>query len=327
VYAVNACGDGPLQYMDLVLNPLPDASAAVIEGPDDICQGSKGVVFTVEAIPHAETYNWTLTVGTIVSGQGSAQIVVDFADEVDHFNGVISVQAENDCGMAVDLVSKDFRVRPLPVPNAGPDQLALCGNKVTLNATPLTEAELEARAVGRWEAPPVSGTADAISDVTNPNVTVTGLWRGDVSFRWVVTSAYGCESYDEVTVRNNQLLVSAWAESAAVCNGTAQLRGTNPDASLSVSGQWTVVEPVGSVAVFDNATSPSAMVSNMSPGKNVFQWTLNQNGCPSPAEVVIMNNQPADAVIYGPAVVSTCGDSVTLEAVAPGVDWGPAAGR
>src|SRR5690554_4155279 len=272
VYAVNACGDGPLQYMDITVNPLPDASTAVISGPEDICQGSKGVVFTVDAIPHAETYNWSLTVGTIVSGQGSAPIAVEFADEVDYFNGGVSVQAENDCGMAVDLVSKDFRVRPLPVPNAGPDQLALCGNEVTLNATPLTEAELEAGAVGRWLALPVSGTADAISDVTNPKVTVTGLSRGDVSFRWVVTSAYGCESYDEVTVRNNQLLVSAWAESAAVCNGTAQLRGTNPDVGLPVSGQWTVVEPEASVAVFDNATSPSAQVANMSPGRNVFRW-------------------------------------------------------
>src|SRR5690554_4059952 len=321
VYAVNACGDGPLQYMDITVNPLPDASTAVIIRPEDICQGSKGEVFTVDAIPHAETYNWNLSVGTIVSGQGSAQIAVDFADEVDHFNGVIRVQAENDCGTAVDLVSKDFRVRPLPVPNAGADQF-LCEDFVTLDATPLTAAELAAGAVGRWLALPVSGTADAISDVTNPNVTVTGLSRGDVSFRWVVTSSYGCESYDEVTVRNNQLLVSAWAESDAVCNGTAQLRGTNPDVGLSVSGQWTVVEPVGSVAVFDNATSPSAQVSNMSPGRNVFRWTLNQNGCASSAEVEIMNNQPADAVINGPAIVATCGDPVTLEAVAPGVDWG-----
>ncbi|MCA1744248.1 MAG: PKD domain-containing protein [Bacteroidales bacterium] len=321
VYAVNACGDGSLQYMDLVINPLPDASKAVIDGTEDICQGSKGVVFTVDAIPHTETYNWSLSVGTIVSGQGSAQISVDFADEVDHFNGVVSVQAKNGCGTAVDLVSKAFRVRPLPVPNAGADQ-SLCEDFVTLNATPLTAAELAAGAKGRWLALPVSGSADAISEVNNPNVTVTGLSRGDVTFRWMVTSQYGCESYDEVTVRNNQLLVSAWAESDAVCSGTAQLRGTNPDASLSVSGQWTVVEPVGSVAVFDDATSSSAMVSNMSTGRNVFKWTLNQNGCPSSAEVVIMNNQPADAVILGPAIVSTCGDPVTLEAEAPGVDWG-----
>ena len=44
--------------------PASGRFRAVLEGPDDICQGSKGVVFTVDAIPHAETYNWSLSVGT-----------------------------------------------------------------------------------------------------------------------------------------------------------------------------------------------------------------------------------------------------------------------
>ena len=47
VYAVNSCGDGPVQYLDITVEPLPDANAGIIIGPEDICQDSKGVVFTV----------------------------------------------------------------------------------------------------------------------------------------------------------------------------------------------------------------------------------------------------------------------------------------
>lgn len=35
-----------------------------------------------------------------------------------------------------------------------------------------------------------------------------------------------------------------------------------------------------------------------------------------------MNRQADEAVILGPEVVSTCGEELTLEAVAPRPDWG-----
>ena len=321
VYAVNSCGDGPLQYMDIIVNPLPDASAAVLEGPDNICQGSKGVVFRVEGVNYADTYIWVLPVGTILSGQGTAQIVVDFPDDIEVFNGLVSVQAVNSCGDALDEVSKAFTVRPLPVPNAGVDQLSLCGSAVTLNATPLTAADLAAGAVGRWLALPVEGSADLIADDTNPNVTVSGLSRGDVRFRWVVTSQYGCESYDEVTVRNNQLVVNASASSASVCHGTVELVGTPPPIA-GVSGQWTAVHPVGSSAYFNNAASANVLVSDMPVGENRFRWTLTQNGCESYSEVTVMNSQADEAVILGPEIIPNCGENITIQAVAPRAGWG-----
>ena len=65
-------------------------------------------------------------------GQGSANSR-DFADEVDHFNGVVSVQAKRLRNRS-RFGGKAFTVRPLPVPNAGADQF-LCEDFVTLDAT------------------------------------------------------------------------------------------------------------------------------------------------------------------------------------------------
>ncbi|HBX89218.1 MAG TPA: hypothetical protein DEG09_11475, partial [Marinilabiliaceae bacterium] len=201
------------------------------------------------------------------------------------------------------------------------DQLSLCGSAVTLNATPLTAADLAAGAVGRWLALPVEGSADLIADDTNPNVTVSGLSRGDVRFRWVVTSQYGCESYDEVTVRNNQLVVNASASSASVCHGTVELVGTPPPIA-GVSGQWTAVHPVGSSAYFNNAASANVLVSDMPVGENRFRWTLTQNGCESYSEVTVMNSQADEAVILGPEIIPNCGENITIQAVAPRAGWG-----
>jgi PKD repeat protein len=317
VYGVDSCGDGSRQYMDITVNKLPDTDGVVINDPADICQGAKRVSFMVDAVPYATTYNWTVPDDWDFDGDGGRQILLDIPDEIMNYSGVITVTPENSCGEAVTPITFDINVRPNPSANAGADVPDHCGNTIALNATAVNSG-----ATGQWSSLPIYGSADAITDVTNPNVTVTGLSQGDVTFLWTVKSAYGCESSDEVTVRNNQLPVNATADNTNVCGGSTTLRGTPLNESLDVTGQWTVVAPATSGAIFSNATLPDAEVSNMPVGENKFRWTLNQNGCLSYAEVTVMNRQADDAVILGPEVVSTCGEELTLTAEAPRTDWG-----
>ncbi|GAO28141.1 large repetitive protein [Geofilum rubicundum JCM 15548] len=317
VYGVNSCGDGPVQYLDITVNHLPDTDNLVINGPADICQGAKRVSFMVDAVPYATTYNWTVPDDWDFDGDGGRQILLDIPDEIMNYSGVITVTPENSCGEAVTPITYDIFVRPNPSANAGADVPDYCGSSVMLNATAVNAGE-----TGQWSSLPIYGSADAITDVSNPNVIVTSLSQGDVTFLWTVTSAYGCESSDEVTVRNNQLPVNATADMTSVCDGNTTLRGTPLNPNLNVTGQWTVVAPATSGAIFSDATSANAEVSNMPVGENKFRWTLNQNGCESFAEVTVMNRQADEAVILGPEVVSTCGEELTLEAVAPRPDWG-----
>ncbi|HHU00609.1 MAG TPA: PKD domain-containing protein, partial [Bacteroidales bacterium] len=320
VYAVNSCGDGPVQYLDITVEPLPDANAGIIIGPEDICQDSKGVVFTVSGIRYADSYIWEVPATWVVTGQGTDRITVDLPDDLEYFNGYIKVIARNNCGDAVVVPEKAVYVRPLPVADAGPDQPGLCSDVVTLGATPLTTAQVAAGYSARWMSLPVSGSADEITDIGNPNVTVTGLTKGDVTFRWIVTSPFGCESYDDVTVRNNTLNVSAYSASGTVCEGVVMLHGT--PTSTGITGQWTVVYPAGSTAQFDNASLATVLVTNMPVGENRFRWSLTQNGCTSYAEVTVINSQPADAEISGPQVISNCGEDIEVRAVEPLPGWG-----
>jgi PKD repeat protein len=320
VFAVNSCGDGPVQYLDITVEPLPDANAGIIIGPEDICQGSKGVVFTVSGNRYADSYIWEVPATWLVTGQGTDRITVDLPDDLEYFNGYIKVIARNNCGDAVVVPEKAVYVRPLPVADAGPDQPGLCSDVVTLGATPLTTAQVAAGYSARWMSLPVSGSADEITDIGNPNVTVTGLTKGDVTFRWIVTSPFGCESYDDVTVRNNTLNVSAYSASGTVCEGVVMLHGT--PTSTGITGQWTAVYPAGSTAQFDNASLATVLVTNMPVGENRFRWSLTQNGCTSYAEVTVINSQPADAEISGPQVISNCGEDIEVRAVEPLPGWG-----
>jgi hypothetical protein len=68
-----------------------------ITGTTSVPQGQTGVIYAIAAVSGATTYNWTYTGtgGTIVSGQGTASVTVDFACTAS--SGNMSVTASNSC--------------------------------------------------------------------------------------------------------------------------------------------------------------------------------------------------------------------------------------
>jgi len=95
VYASNACGSGPSRTRNVILdNPLtPTGISGQLTG---LC-GTSGATFTAASVSNATGYSWTVPAGaTIVSGQGSATISVNFAGNFT--SGNITVAATNGCG-------------------------------------------------------------------------------------------------------------------------------------------------------------------------------------------------------------------------------------
>ncbi|MBL7923581.1 MAG: T9SS type A sorting domain-containing protein, partial [Bacteroidia bacterium] len=95
VTGVNGCGSGNTRTLTIYGAP---GQPAVISGPVNLCPGQSGVTYEIPTTAGATSYAWTVPGGaTIVSGQGSKTIVVNFGPNPS--NGqVISVRASNACG-------------------------------------------------------------------------------------------------------------------------------------------------------------------------------------------------------------------------------------
>jgi hypothetical protein len=111
----NLCGDGGTSpAFTVAVNPLPDPAGA-ITGPNEVCYGSSGVVYSVTSIANATGYSWTVPTGVnIVTGANTHSITVDFMPTA--ASGVISVIGTNSCGNGI--VSLNFLVTLNPIPSA-----------------------------------------------------------------------------------------------------------------------------------------------------------------------------------------------------------------
>jgi len=318
VYATNGCGDGQPAELWIPAKPLPDTVGS-ITGPTEFCQGSTGITFSVTAVANATHYRWELPTGFIIVGADTASTIkVDLDPMLDVISGSVRVTPYNACGDGPNTASLSVEVYPLPMANAGLDK-NICGDTYTLAAT--DPNSINPNWSGQWEV--ISGNA-TISDPTAFNSTLTNISRGDVVLRWTVTNnstggLNDCAVYDEVTVRNNTLSISAVADVSNVCNGSTSLSGTF---IAGIEGRWEAIYPVGSTASFAPANASSTVVTNMEPGLNRFRWTLTQNGCESYGEVEVTNNEPSEAIINEGNSIAVCDDQVTVSAVAPMVGSG-----
>jgi len=323
VRAVNACGSGRIAELWIPAKELP-GSTGIITGPTELCQGSSGFSYSIAPVANATEYRWELPTGfTITSTNSGAAITVELDPMLDAITSTIKVTPVNACGEGLDVATLNVEVYPLPEAYAG-HNAHVCGSSQVYSMQASDPSLINPAYVGQWTV--VSGSA-SIANSSQYNTTVTNLSRGDVVFRWTVSNnasvSHQCDVYSEVTIRNNALSVLATVDNSNVCNSTVELTGTAipKDESgiplVGTNGLWEVIEPVGSGANIVQSTDHVTQVTNLEIGRNVFRWTINQNGCPSSAEIEVYNREPSDAIISTGSYVDVCDDKVTLTAVDP----------
>src|SRR5690606_2259404 len=85
------------------------------------------------------------------------------------------------------------------------------------------------------------------------------------------------------------------------------------------SGTWSVLQGTANVLV---ASSPSTAISGLSPGNNLFEWTISNGVCPvSAATVSVWRDIPPSVSDAGPDQ-QVCGSDATLSAVMPATGVG-----
>jgi len=125
VYASNACGSGPARTRNVVLDN-PSTPASISGQLSGLC-GASGATFTAASVSNATGYFWTVPAGaTLVSGQGTATITVNFAGNFT--TGNITVAATNGCGTGSARAATVTGAPGLPGVINGPS--AVCTNGI-----------------------------------------------------------------------------------------------------------------------------------------------------------------------------------------------------
>ena len=111
VTASNTCGTSAVSNVAVTVLPAPTVPGT-ISGPTSVCENSTGIVYTVPTVLGATSYTWTAPIGgTVVSGQGTNMVVVDFGTT----SGDIQVAQTDACGTSLP---SSFAVTINPIPAA-----------------------------------------------------------------------------------------------------------------------------------------------------------------------------------------------------------------
>jgi hypothetical protein len=164
--------------------------------------------------------------------------------------------------------------------SAGPDH-TICTDNTMMNADdPLS-------GTGYWTLLAGSGL---FTNSTIRNTTITGIGQGNSVYTWTITRN-GCTSSDNITVTNNtpSAAVVTGPLITETCSGTATLTANLPAPLFADANYWTQLG--GTSTFIDPSTSFTLNVSNMTPGSNLFRWTISRVGCPaSTDDIEIINN-------------------------------------
>ncbi|MGQ1786549.1 PKD domain-containing protein [Saccharicrinis sp. GN24d3] len=294
VYAKNDCGVNNTVERWITADPIPDPITVAPVGDTDVCQGTKGLVYSINQVDNASAYEWDLPTGMIIQGDGTgSSIVVDLDPNIPSNTDMVRVRPVNDCSASETWSpGLEVTITPLPMADAGSDD-RVCGTVTALNAVPVSGSE-----DGEWEI--VGGSAqfvDAATDKTRADANIYNLSQGENVFVWTVTNKGTlCSVTDTVKIFNDQLTVNAVVENSPVCGGTATISGT-PVASLEDAdeGYWNIIAGGGTIT---DGTLDNTTVTGLDKGVNTVTWTVRKGSCESTAQVNIVNNEPTEPVIY-----------------------------
>ncbi len=280
---------GATEYYDtvIIVNNKPTAANA---GPDRaICSDS----FTMAGnMPVIGTGIWTLEGGS--ADIEDIELYNTGVENLAKGNNIFRWTITNESCVLSDavIISNDLPTEA----DAGPDQESCSGTAELYPNTP---------SIGTGEWSVISGSGQFEDNF------VYGLANGENHLRYTIRNNQ-CTSSDDLVVTSNKPTEANAGFDVNVCSDHVQLSASTPNTGIGETGEWTVINGSGT---FDDITSAGAFVTDLAPGKNVFRWTIYNEGCVSYDEIEVSYDFiEADAGWD----ITTCEPEVMLNANNPG---------
>ncbi|MEM7161820.1 MAG: gliding motility-associated C-terminal domain-containing protein, partial [Bacteroidota bacterium] len=234
-FVASATDDGcPPKTTDFVfqVEVIPFDGPTFIDGNPNPCEDAE-YDYETEFFDGAN-YAWVATGGTVITGQGTNVVTVDWGATG---MGMLSVVATNHLGCIADPVDLSINIQNLPAVNAGNDEIICIGDSVQIGGAPTGPVG----AVYNWLP------ADSISDTAVENPIV--FPSENTAYIVQVITGFSCLGEDTVDVIVNIPQIDA-GDDLSICLGdSVQLNGVNGTSYL-----WT---PSDSLTV-DNIADPIA---------------------------------------------------------------------
>ncbi|MBL0341104.1 MAG: gliding motility-associated C-terminal domain-containing protein [Bacteroidetes bacterium] len=283
---------GTSDTLSILINPAPSTSA--IAGPVNVCVNDSGSFSVTNTF--GSTYAWTVTGATLINGNGSNTINVNWPATG---TITISIVETNSYGCIGDTVTLPVVVNGLPAANAGPDAGVCIGQAIQLNAT---------GGVNYVWTPATGLNNTTIADPLASPTTST-------VYTVLVTDANGCRNDDSVLVTVNALPVITITPNSGVCIGS--------NIQLSAGGgnvyQWSPA------STLDNPNSATPF-ANPTVNTTYTVIVTDGNGCVDSATVNITVNPLPIAVASADTLI--CAGTTASLSASGGVSfsWTPTQG-
>ena len=259
----NGC-EGSSVPFSVTVNALPTPT---ISGDDEVCDGNDGTYSTESS----SSYTWSIdptNAGTIISGQGTSSIVVEWND-----SGDVNVDVTNANGCEGSSVPFSVTVNALPDPSITGDT-PVCEDSEGIYTTETADSY-------SWSIDP-SSAGTILSGQGTSELNVEWYASGDVNV--TVTNTNGCEGSTSFAVTVNDKPIANAGDDQSIPYGTSTtLDGSATGGDGTYTYSWTPAD-----MVIDPSDPQTATVPFEAPQTLTLEVT-DGNGCISNLDDVFID--------------------------------------
>jgi len=177
--------------------------------------------------------------------------------------------------------------RDIPALNAGRDTSICLGDELQLQA--IGEGDFLGSPTGTLSNPSISNPIASPTEGTVYTVTLTDI--------------NGCVNSDEVTVTTiPQPIANAGKDTTLLFTSNYQTSAMN--LKPGEIGKWRSAE--GGVGVFSDSAKPVNIISKLSVGQNIFEWTVSNGVCPEAKDILTITVNGLEI----PTLITPNGDDI-----------------